>query len=157
MPGWTTHIAPSFHLPKETFSAQNPLFGQGSSGGKEVWVFSRTLRQEDHPGLTIVHDDIVARLAELRSRPGKDIALYGGGGLARSLMELDQVDTVELAIVPVLLGGGIPLIPAPGETRNLTLTRHTVFPKTGTILLQYDVLPRKAKRSRKVRQTRPEP
>ena len=122
----------------------------GGGGGPEVWVFSRELKQADHPGVTIVNDNIVERLGELRARPGKDIALYGGGLLFRSLYELGQVDTVEVAVVPVLLGEGIPLLPSPAPTRKLALTKHLVYPKTGTLHLQYDVLPvEKPKRARK--------
>jgi dihydrofolate reductase len=121
--------------------------GQGA-GGMEVWVFSNTLRAEDCPGVTVVNgnEDVVARLQELKARPGKDIALYGGGLLFRSLLELGVVDTVEIAMLPVLLGSGIPLLPAPTAKRTLTLTNHRVFPKTGTILLEYDVKPVETKR-----------
>jgi dihydrofolate reductase len=113
--------------------------GGAEMPGMEVWVFSRTLRPEDHPGVTVVADGIEERLRKLRARPGKDIALYGGGELFRSLLELGQVDTVEVAVVPVLLGGGIPLFPAPAARRKLSLTAHRVYGKTGTVLLEYAV------------------
>jgi dihydrofolate reductase len=114
--------------------------GMGGGGG-DVWVFSHEMKQSDHPGVTVVNEDIVEKLAELRARPGKDIALYGGGLLFRSLFELGQVDTVEVAVLPILLGEGIPLLPAPAPHRKLKLTGHTVYPKTGTLLLQYEILP----------------
>lgn len=110
-------------------------------GGMEVWVFSRTLRPAEHPAVRIVADEVEARLHELRARPGKDIALYGGGELFRSLLALGQVDAVEVAVLPVLLGGGIPLLPAPAERARLTLTGQRVYPKTGTVLLEYAVQP----------------
>jgi dihydrofolate reductase len=113
--------------------------GFGSANG-EVWVFSRTLRQEQHPGVTIVADDTAGRLRELRARPGRDIALFGGGDLFRSLLAVNQVDSVEVAVVPVLLGGGIPLLPAPAVRRRLVLRKHTAYPKTGTLLMEYDVV-----------------
>jgi dihydrofolate reductase len=105
----------------------------------ELWVFSRTLRPEDHPGVTIVAADAAERLRELRERPGKDIALFGGGDLFRNLLALGQVDTVEVAVVPVLLGGGIPLLPSPAARSRIALTNHRVYPKTGTVLLEYEV------------------
>lgn len=116
------------------------LAGTGAAGMPgEVFVFSRTLRPEDHPGVTIVGDAVDDRLDELRARPGKDISLFGGGNLFRSLLELGQVDTVEVAVLPVLLGGGIPLLPSPAARRALTLTEHRVYEKTGTVLLRYAV------------------
>jgi dihydrofolate reductase len=125
---------------------------QGSS--MSVWVFSDTLRPEDHPGVTLVRssDDVAAKLNELRAQPGKDIALYGGGLLFRSLLDLGVVDTVEVAVLPIMLGSGIPLLPSPAGRHSLKLNKHTVYPKTGTLLLEYDVLPAVAKKKRKVLQ-----
>ncbi len=115
------------------------IAGGGGSKDMEVWVFSRTLRAEEHPRVTIVSDHIDEQLNELRQRPGKDICLFGGGELFRSLLALGQVDDVDVAIVPVLLGGGIPLFPAPAERSLLELTGHRVYPRTGTVLLEYAV------------------
>jgi dihydrofolate reductase len=101
-------------------------------------VFSHTLHQEDHPQVTIISKDAQAKLNELRSLPGKDIWLFGGGQLFQSLLALDCVDTVEPAIIPVLLGGGTPLLPTPAVQRSLTLTSQRVFP-SGIIWLEYKV------------------
>src|SRR5688500_8335112 len=59
--------------------------------GVTSYVFSRTLRQKDYPGVTIINDDAAATVARLREQPGKDIALYGGGGLFRSLLDAGLV------------------------------------------------------------------
>ena len=129
----------------------------GGSGGMRVIVFSRTLRPEDHPGLTIVSDDAGGACRRLREEPGKDIALFGGGELFRSLLELGQVDTVEVAVIPVLLGGGVPLLPAPASRHFLELTGHRAYPKTGTVHLEYAVRPEakgQAKRARAPRAAR---
>lgn len=114
--------------------------------GKKVLVFSRTLRQEDHPGVTVVSADVEQRLKELRSEPGKDIWLFGGGELFQSLLELGCVDTVEPAIIPVLLGGGRPLLVAPAGRKRLTLTRQRVYP-SGIIWLEYEIEPHAAAQS----------
>ncbi|NIP81758.1 MAG: dihydrofolate reductase [Gemmatimonadetes bacterium] len=112
----------------------------GMFPGMRVVVCSRTLRAEDHPGVTVA-GDAAAAVDALRSGPGKDIWLFGGGELFRSLLELDRVDTVEPAIVPVVLGGGRPLLPAPAVRRRLKLAGHQVYP-SGIVLLRYDVAPR---------------
>lgn len=106
--------------------------------GKTALVFSHTLRQEDHPQVTVVSDDIQARLEEMRSVPGKDIWLFGGGKLFQSLLALGCVDTVEPAIIPVLLGGGRPLLPTPAVKHMLTLTSQRVYP-SGIVWLEYTV------------------
>ena len=119
---------------------ETALKSETGFGGKSVWVFSRTLRQEDHPGVMVVSGDVEKRLNELRSLPGKDIWLWGGGELFRSLLEIGCVDTVEPAIIPVLLGGGVPFLPAPALQSKLTLTAHRVYP-SGIVWLEYTVQP----------------
>jgi dihydrofolate reductase len=113
--------------------------GAGGFAGMRVIVFSRTLRPGDHPGVTIVADDVAGTLERLRAEPGKDLWLFGGGGLFQSLLALDQVDTIEPAVIPVVLGAGVPMLPAPGPRQSLRLTNHTVYPRTGIVLLEYAV------------------
>jgi dihydrofolate reductase len=117
----------------------------GSGGGPgvgelSVVVVSRTLRQEDHPKIAIISDDLESRVRALRDAPGKDIWLWGGGALCRSLIDLGLVDTVEVGIMPVLLGGGIPLVQQIGSPAKLKLTSHRVYPKSGSVGLEYDVV-----------------
>jgi dihydrofolate reductase len=104
-----------------------------------IYVFSRTLRQADHPDVTIVADDPEGAVLELKARRGTDIWLWGGGQLFRSLLELGLVDRVEIAVIPALLGAGIPLLPGPALRRSLTLESHRLYPKSGVVLLEYAV------------------
>jgi dihydrofolate reductase len=120
----------------------------GSTAEMQVFVFSRTLRQKDHPGVTIV-DDPEGVMAELRSKSGKDIWLWGGGSLFRSFAELGLVDTVEVGVMPVLLGEGVPLLPPPAKRVALKLTGHKLYVKTGTISLEYAVQYGRASKYRK--------
>jgi dihydrofolate reductase len=107
--------------------------------GIRSFVFSRTLRQRDHPKVTIVADRAEDAVAELRRGSGKDIWLFGGGALFRSLLAAGLVDTVEVALVPVLVGGGIPLLPPPAGMASLKLTGHRVYPRSGIVQLEYAI------------------
>ena len=127
----------TFLMGRRTFEAMGGK-GGGMGRGKRTIVFSRTLRQSDYPKLTIVSEHPKELLAELRAKPGKDIWLFGGGSLFASLLDAGLVDTVEVAVMPVLLGGGIPLLPPPAERASLRLTGHRVYP-TGIVLLEYAV------------------
>jgi dihydrofolate reductase len=111
----------------------------GGMPGMKTLVFSRTLRQRDYPKVTVVADRAEESLTALRAESGKDIWLFGGGLLFRSLLDVGQVDTVEVAVIPVLLGGGIPLFPPPAKAAKLKLTSHHVYPKTGIVSLVYAV------------------
>jgi len=107
--------------------------------GVTTFVISRTLQQTDCVGATVARDP-VALLESIRKKPGKDIWLFGGGSLFRSLLDLCLVDTVEVAIVPILLGRGIPLLPSHAAQAKLRLLKHEVYPKTGTVSLKYAVV-----------------
>ncbi len=102
------------------------------------YVFSRTLVQADCPGVTISADP-KKTLEDLKAGAGKDIWLFGGGALCRSLLDLKLLDTVEVSVMPVLLGGGLPLLPA-GSIARLSLTRHSVYQNTGAVSLGYIVV-----------------
>jgi dihydrofolate reductase len=112
---------------------------QSEGGDKKVVVFSHTLRAPDHPHVTVVNDGAQEAVLELKAQAGKDIWLFGGGELFRSLLDLGVVDSVEIAVIPVLLGGGIPLLPAPAQRKRLVLANHRVYNKSGIVLLEYDV------------------
>jgi dihydrofolate reductase len=109
-----------------------------SMPGMKTIVFSRTLRQEDHPGVTIVTEGQREMLSALKSGRGKDIWLFGGGSLFGSLAADGLVDTVEVAIVPVLLGAGVPLLPNPANRIKLSLRAQKIY-KTGVVSLEYAI------------------
>jgi dihydrofolate reductase len=118
------------------------LLQQGDNGtmpGLDVIVFSRTLRATDHPAVSVVNTDPAETVRLIKAKPGKDIWLFGGGELFRSLLGAGLVDTVEPAVVPVMLGGGIPLLPSPASRTKLALTGHRLYKKSGIMLLEYSV------------------
>jgi dihydrofolate reductase len=115
--------------------------GVGMTSGTKVYVLSRTLKQADHPKVTIVSRRVKETVDGLRKGPGKDIWLFGGGELFRNLLKLNLVDTVEAAVIPVLLGRGIPLLPSPAHRARLKLTGHKVYTKSGIVSLEYAVKP----------------
>ena len=121
---------------RKTYEAARQQGEGAGTPGMHPYVLSRTLRQPDCPGVT-VSDDARNTVAKLKAAPGKDIWLFGGGSLFRSLLGMGLVDTVEVAIIPVLLGGGVPLLPDPADRAKLKLTKHRVYEKTGTVALEY--------------------
>ena len=128
----------TYLLGRRTFEVTRS-HGQGAMPGVRTFVFSRTLRQSNYDDVTIVGENWRQVVQSLREEAGKDIWLFGGGSLFRSFVEEGFVDTVEVAVIPVILGGGIPLIAEPSGRISLTLKEHTVYEKTGTVGLVYAV------------------
>lgn len=115
--------------------------GHGSGGampGVRTVVVSRSLRPSDNPAVTVINENVEAEVARLRATGGKDIWLFGGGSLFACLLAAGLVDSVEVAVMPVLLGGGIPLLPPPVARTSLALTSHKVY-KSGIVSLDYAV------------------
>lgn len=124
---------------RKTYEIAGAEGSAGSLPGLRTYVFSRTLRPADHPKVTVVADDAPAVVSDLRREPGKDIWLMGGGVLFRSLLEADLVDAVEVGVVPILLGDGVPLLPATSRSVRLRLTQTRNYP-SGIMLLTYAVV-----------------
>jgi dihydrofolate reductase len=131
----------TFLIGRKTFEAMRRMgTAAPPTPGITSLVFSRTLRPADCPGATL-SEDAERVVANLRAKPGKDIALFGGGELFRSLLAAGLVDEVNVSVVPVLLGGGIPLLPSPAGRARLRLRTQRVYQATGTVGLEYDILP----------------
>ncbi len=123
---------------RKTYEVLTAQGGHGAMPGLDVVVFSRTLAAAAHPGVRIINDDPHEIVAALKAKPGRDIWLYGGGALFRSLLDAGLVDTVEVAVVPVLLGAGVPLLP-PGDPTKLVLADQKTLPVSGIVALSYSV------------------
>lgn len=116
--------------------------------GIQTYVFSRTLDRVPDPRVRLVRDDAAAFVRDLKKQPGRGICLMGGGELARSLFAADLVDEVGLNIHPVLLGGGIPMFPAPGPRVGLKLLSSRVL-SGGCVLANFRVQHHRARKNAK--------
>jgi dihydrofolate reductase len=122
---------------RKTYDIARAQGEQGTISGMEVVVFSRTLPASSRPGIRVTSEDPRQVVAALKKERGKDIWLFGGGELFRTLLDAGLVDTVELAVMPVLIGSGIPVLP-PGARTKLVLTDRKVLP-SGIVILAYAV------------------
>jgi hypothetical protein len=52
--------------------------------------------------------------------------------------------------MPVLLGGGLPLLPDSASRAQLRLEEERAYPKTGTVSLEYSVARNRARRKTRV-------
>jgi len=123
---------------RKTYEVMTAQGGHGAMPGLDVIVFSRTLPRAVYPGVRILNDDPGKIVAGLKAKPGGDIWLFGGGALFRSLLDAGLVDTVEVAVMPVILGVGIPLLP-PGASTTLVLTDQKTLPRSGIVALSYSI------------------
>lgn len=112
------------------------------SMGMKALVVSTTLIQDQHSDVTVIAKNVPETIGALKSEPGKDIWLSGGGVLFRYLLDAGLVDGIDIAVVPVLLGSGVPLVPE-GQRCKLKLIESNTRP-SGIVMLKYEVMPRTA-------------
>ena len=72
---------------RKTYEVLTAQGGHGAMPGLDVVVFSRTLPAAAHRGVRIFNDDPRKIVAALKAKPGRDIWLFGGGVLFRSLLD----------------------------------------------------------------------
>lgn len=126
---------------RETYEA-SLAFPQYPYAGKRVFVFSRSRAGDvDANGSVFTGERPGEVVARLRREEGLGFWLVGGGQLARSFLEDDVVDRVDLFVHPVVLGAGRPLFPRSGVPRAFALEGVERF-ASGLVRLSYARGPR---------------
>ena len=106
------------------------------AGKPTVVVTSRALA--DPPQLVEARSGDFAALARGFEQLGyRKIGVEGGGQLIRGLIEIGKLDVLEMALIPLVLGDGIPLFPSGTPELGLRLTKCEAKP-TGALHLVYE-------------------
>ncbi|MDQ6757361.1 MAG: dihydrofolate reductase family protein [Bacteroidota bacterium] len=106
-------------------------------GSNKVYVFSTTLNTIEKP-FRLINKDVIESVEKIKNEDGKDIIIFGGGELFTSFLNLNLVDEISLAIIPVMLGKGIPLVKELNKRTSLTLIDSRTY-SNGTVQLNYNV------------------
>ena len=123
---------------RRTYEAASKRLGEAAFTGITSIVFSRTMKQQDYPQVTVVSQLNADWVQALKNQSGKDIWLFGGSELFRSFLDSGYVDSVEVTVIPVLLGGGVPLLPPPYNPARLRLFGSKIY-RSGRVSLAYEV------------------
>ena len=115
----------------------------GGSPGPALptYVYSRSLPEGTRDGVSFAHDAVPHVRALKAAGSGKPLWLWGGGELCRELAAAGLLDGIDVAIIPVVLAKGLPMIATPGPQLSLKLRTHRLYAQTGTLFLEYDVVP----------------
>ncbi len=77
-----------------------------------------------------------ALIGHLRTDAKQDVWIVGGGRLQQALIDRDALDRLDQFIVPVILGGGVPLYPDPVRSRTLKLAEVGRFGQIAHLRLE---------------------
>lgn len=125
------------------------------SWGMDTFVFTRSKPPGKRDGVEYLSGDPAELIEKLRRKPGKDIWLFGGGDLARQLLDRRLVDEICLSVIPTLLGEGIPMFQKGYPETLLRLIDCNTY-KSGLVHVRYAVeRGRPKQKSRSVSKKRP--
>jgi dihydrofolate reductase len=96
---------------------------------KPVFVITSRRVEVAPPLVEARSGDLAAIADELEKRGYRKIGVEGGGRLIRGLIAIGKLDVLEMAVIPLVLGEGIPLFPDGTAELELRLTKCE--PKTG--------------------------
>lgn len=120
---------------------QLPALGPWPYGEREVLVVtSRPLADPAGPAAPIATTraaELRGKLAALRERTRGEVWVVGGGQTARACLEAKLLDELELYVMPVSLGRGIPLLGA-GPPISQHLLESRAF-ASGVVKLRYAI------------------
>src|SRR5690349_4168545 len=129
----------TYLLGRRTYDTVRATATSPFNAGARVYVFSRTLAPGAEPGVTVVCGDPVALARSLRHEGGPgETWLFGGGDLFATRLAARQVDEVEITVVPVLHGGGVPRAAHLPERSKLALIHTQNYP-SGMVALHNKV------------------
>lgn len=102
------------------------------------YVFSHKPPKKHPPEGKFVSEPVKAFAKRLRSQPGKNIWMMGGGELIASFLDAGEIDEFQIKIIPAFIGRGIPLIAPRHRDISLRLLSTKKFPD-GVVYLHYAV------------------
>ena len=96
-------------------------------------VPSTTLKDPTWQNTQVIEGDVETAVRALKAKPGRELQVHGSGALLRWLIERDLVDELNLQLYPVVVGDGLRLFPARGQTHHLTLVESRSTPSGVTL------------------------
>lgn len=103
-------------------------FGKWPYGGKQGYVLTSTPLPSPPDGVVPYSGDLADLAARLRTESKQDIWVVGGGQTAAGFLEAGGLDRIELFVMPVLLGTGIPFLPHHPRQTDLRLISSETGP-----------------------------
>jgi dihydrofolate reductase len=103
------------------------------------YVASDSFVRADWAPTTILSGDVIARVAELKRQPGRDLQVHGSARLGQSLLAAGLIDELRLVIAPVVIGNGRRLFPVGGASAGLRLVSNNSTP-SGLAIQVYETV-----------------
>jgi dihydrofolate reductase len=117
-------------------AAQNMPEVAGRMNAIPKIVFSQTMSSAEWNNTTLVKDDLVGTIRQMKNKTGPDMTILGSGSILRQLADAQLIDMFQVVVNPVALGAGRSLLSGLTQRLELVLTRTQVF-RNGSVVLWY--------------------
>ena len=131
--GRKTYQMMASYWPTETAVNSDPIIADLMNRLSKI-VFSRTLQTSEWNNTRLIRESAQKEIMNLKSQPGKDMAIFGSANLISTLMEV--IDEHRVMVNPILLGRGKPLFKDSDNQVRLNLVSVRPF-DSGNVLLSY--------------------
>jgi len=100
-------------------------------------VFSRTMQKADWQNTTIIKDDIITKMKQLKRADGNNMTLLGSGNILTQFADHNLIDEYLVMIDPIAIGEGTSIFKGLQNKLKLKLTSTRTF-NSGVVLLSYE-------------------
>jgi dihydrofolate reductase len=101
--------------------------GPWPNAGKRTIVLTSKPIESPPPGVERWTGGAAALGEHLRTASKKDVWICGGAKTVRAFLDLDAIDRIELYVIPILLGDGLPLFERSTQQSSLKLQSTRSF------------------------------
>jgi dihydrofolate reductase len=133
--GRATYQGFASYWPSPAALESDPVIAEAMNSVPKI-VFSRTLEMADWNNTRLIRNNVGDKIASLKQRSERDLAIFGSANLMSALLKLNLVDEHRVMINPVILGRGTPLFQGLDEPLKLKLVNTRMF-RSGNVLLTY--------------------
>ena len=127
----------AYILGAKTFRESAAMLGT-SGEGPPTFVVTHAALEDAPPGVTFYSGDLAELVDRAKAASSKDVHVFGGGEIVTQLLAAKLLDELSLALVPVVLGGGVRLFNALEQWTSLQLTECRSYP-SGIVALRYEL------------------
>lgn len=133
--GRVTYDMMSSFWPSEQAAQMMPDVAAGMNRMPK-FVASRTIKTADWANTSVIAGDLLGEVKQMKCGDGPDLAILGSGSIVAQLATAGLLDSLDVMLVPVTLGGGKRLFD--GMPRSLSWRREDVRQfSNGNVFLRY--------------------
>jgi dihydrofolate reductase len=133
--GRSTYDMMAGYWPTPMAAQSSPVVAKRMNELQKI-VFSRTMLEASWQNTTLVKGELAREMKRLKEQPGAGLVILGSASIVAQLSDARLIDEYQIAMNPIVLGGGKSMFDGIREKLPLKLTRSRSF-QNGNLFLTY--------------------